>query len=83
MLLGLTAVAVAACFCLTPTPLPEQLPMAPDALTTHAVAPADAIPQRCLTGSRAWAHTLPACPQMPSQVLHTQRAHPLLFGRAF
>lgn len=68
MFMGLTALAVATCFCLGSTPVPEQLPVAPDALTTRVVAPADAIPERCLTGARAWAHMLAACPLMPVTV---------------
>ena len=83
MLLGITAIAVGACFCLGPTPLPEAVPLPPDTLTAHVVAPADGIPTRCLTGSRAWAHTLAACPRMPDQVLRTERAKPLLLGRAW
>ncbi|MEV8215451.1 LuxR C-terminal-related transcriptional regulator [Leifsonia sp. NPDC077715] len=51
MLLRLTAAAVAACFCLSPTPLPEQIPVAPDAFNTpiRDVTTSDAVPQRCLT----------------------------------
>jgi hypothetical protein len=68
MLLGLTATIVATCFCLSPepAPVPEQIPVAPDALTTpiHAAVPADAIPERCLT-SRAWSQPTAACPRMP------------------
>lgn len=80
MLLGFTAVAVATCFCLGSTPIPEGVPIAPDALTTHIVAPADAIPERCLTGSRAWAHTLTVCPLMPVQA---EQSKPSALRRAF
>ena len=83
MLLGMTATTLAACFCLWPAPVPEQVPVAPDALSTPVAAPLDAIPERCLTGARAWARTLPACPRMPSELLTTERARPLLLGRAW
>ena len=84
MLLGVTAVAVATCFCLGPTPLPEELPMEPQASTTRVEVPDDAIPQRCLAGVRSWARTSPAlCPRMPSQALHTKRVKSVLVSRAF
>ena len=64
MLLGLTAAAVAACFCLGPSPAAEPVPMAPDALTTQVVS--DSIPLRCLTGVKAWSHLTVECPRMPA-----------------
>ena len=82
MLLGFTVTVAAACFCLSPAPVPEQVPVAPDALVTtiHAAAPADAIPERCLT-SRAWSHAAAACPRMPVDPFVHAGARPLLLGR--
>lgn len=68
MLLGVTATVVATCFCLSPTPLPEQVPVAPDAFTATTIrdeVPADAIPERCLSTARAWSHMTVTCPRMP------------------
>jgi len=68
MLIGLTATVVATCFCLSPAPLPEQVPVAPDAIATtirDAVA-ADAVPEHCLTSARAWSHLSRTCPRMPA-----------------
>lgn len=67
MLLGVTATVVAACFCLGPMPVPEQVPVAPDAYNApiRAAVPADAIPERCLSTARAWSHSVAPCPRMP------------------
>lgn len=82
MLLGFTATVVAACFCLSPAPVPEQVPVAPDALVMpiHAAVPADAIPERCLT-SRAWPHATAACPRMPADPFVRAGARPFLLSR--
>jgi len=79
MLLAVTATVVAACFCLTPAPLPEQIPVTPDAfeIPVHAAVPADAVPERCLASARAWSRLAAVCPRMPVQpVTH---AGPRLF----
>lgn len=83
MLLRLTAVAVAACFCLGPTPEPESVPAAPDAFTTqiHDEVPADAIPVRCLSSARAWSHLLAGCPRMPADPFVNAGARPMLLYR--
>jgi len=90
MLLGVTATVVATCFCLSPTPLPEQVPVAPDAFTATTIrdeVPADAIPERCLNTARAWSHLAVTCPKMrtltpaPTDPFIHVGARPLLLGR--
>ncbi len=67
MLRGLTATVVATCFCLSPAPLSEQVPVAPDAIATiRDAVTADAIPEHCLTAARAWSHLSRTCPRMPA-----------------
>jgi|GEM_PF-3383958 len=84
MLLGAAATVVATCFCLSPAPLPEQLPVAPDVVTSiHDVVPSDAVPMRCLGSARAWSHPAGDCPRMPSEPFAQVGAKPLLLYRAW
>lgn len=84
MFLGLTATTVvAACFCLGPVPVPEQIPVAPDAVDTaiHAAIPSDAIPERCLASVGAWSHLTDSCPRMPVDPALHARSRPFVLNR--
>lgn len=83
MLLGTTATIVVACFCVSPAPLPEQIPVAPDAVTTiHDTVRSDAFPARCLRSARAWSHLADVCPSVPSEPFIKVGAKPFLLYRA-
>ena len=83
MLRALTVAAIAACFCLGPTPVPESVPAAPEAFTTqiHDEVPADAVPLRCLTSVEARSHLIASCPRMPADPFVHAGARPLLLYR--
>ena len=83
MLLGVTATVAAACFCLSPSPVPEQIPVAPDAAVAviRDAVPSDAVPVRCLSSARAWSHLRGACPRMLGDPFQRVGAKPLLLYR--
>ena len=59
-MLGTLATVVVACFCLGSTPMPEPVPIAPDAPVVR-----DAIPPACVTAEWTKAHRILECPRLP------------------